>query len=138
MLLVHPVQEGGMRFLPCVYGYATTVRRAQGADLDLGCVFFDQRRPAGRGYGYMGVSRFRTRGGCYLYGKAQRTDFLPVGPNRDDEVLERGYDSVSTEEGEGADLEYAYASSEDEEVDRDLTAGSAACLEPGLLECDFV
>ena len=29
MLLVHPLQESGMRFLPCVYGYTTTVRRAQ-------------------------------------------------------------------------------------------------------------
>ena len=33
----------------------------------------------GRGYGYVGVSRFKRRTGVYLYGKLRRTDFLPVG-----------------------------------------------------------
>ena len=33
----------------------------------------------GRGYGYVAVSRFKRRGGVYLYGKLRRTDFLPVG-----------------------------------------------------------
>ena len=31
LVLVHPVEEKGQRFLPLTYGYATTVRRAQGA-----------------------------------------------------------------------------------------------------------
>ena len=48
------------------------------------------------GYGYVGVSRFTTRQGCYLYGKLRRTDFLRVGEDREDEVLERGVDSVSS------------------------------------------
>ena len=50
---------------------------------------------AGRGYGYVGASRFRERAGVYLYGKLRRTDFLPVGEEKEDEVLERGYLSVS-------------------------------------------
>ena len=47
-----------MTFLPCVYGYATTIRRAQGASLDQGCLYFDQtgckKKHPGRGYGYVG------------------------------------------------------------------------------------
>ena len=97
LFLVHPMEEDGCRFLPCCYGYATTIRRAQGASLVQGCLWFNQpRRAAGRGYGYVGVSRFRSKDGCYLFGKARRTDFLPVGeadPER--EVLERGVDSES-------------------------------------------
>ena len=61
LVLVHPMEEDGHRFVPCCYGYATTIRRAQGASLDLGCIFFDQRRRrAGRGYAYVAVSRFRS------------------------------------------------------------------------------
>ena len=97
LFLVHPMEENDCRFLPCCYGYATTIRRAQGASLVQGCLWFNQaRRAAGRGYGYVGVSRFRSKDGCYLVGKARRTDFLLVGeadPER--EVLERGVDSES-------------------------------------------
>ena len=105
MVLVHPMEEGGEIFLPCCYGYATTIRRAQGASLDLGCIWFDQRRHhAGRGYGYVGVSRFKTRAGCFLYGKLRVTDFLPVGEAKDDELLERGVQSETSDEDEFADL----------------------------------
>ena len=63
-VLVHPMEEAGERFLPCCYGYATTIRRVQGASLHVGCLYFDQKyHHAGRGYGYVGVSRFRTRKG---------------------------------------------------------------------------
>ena len=31
-----------------------------------------------------------------MYGKLRRTDFLPVGTEPEDEVLERGVDSVSS------------------------------------------
>ena len=107
-VLVHPMEEGGERFLLCCYGYATTIRRAQGASLSLGCIYFDQKyHCAGRGYGYVAASRFRTRGGCYLYGHMRRTDFLPVGGEAGDEVLERGYDSLSDDDEEGRGLEYA-------------------------------
>jgi hypothetical protein len=101
MVLVHPMEEEGSLFLPCCYGYATTIRRAQGSSLDLGCLYFDQRRHhAGRGYGYVGVSRFRTRAGCFLYGKLRQTDFLPVGDEKEDEVLERGVESETSDEDE--------------------------------------
>ena len=109
MVLVHPMQENGERFLPCCYGYATTIRRAQGADLYHGCIYFDQKkRVAARGYGYVACSRFKTRNGCYLYGKLRRSDFLPVGEELEDEVLERGYSSVSSGDSDGCGLEYAF------------------------------
>ena len=96
LVLVHPVEEKGQRFLPLTYGYATTVRRAQGASLDMGCLFFDQKkRAAGRGYGYVAVSRFKSREGCFLYGKLRQTDFLPVGEDMESEILERGVLSES-------------------------------------------
>ena len=98
LVLVHPIEENGQRFMPLTYGYATTVRRAQGASLDCGCIYFDQKkRAAGRGYGYVAVSRFKTRDGCFLYGKLRQTDFLPVGEGMDSEVLERGVLSDTTD-----------------------------------------
>ena len=51
MVLIHQMEEKGRIFLPCCYGYATTIRRAQGATLDIGCLYFDQKKHyAGRGY----------------------------------------------------------------------------------------
>ena len=101
MVLVHPMEEDGCTFLPCCYGYATTIRRAQGADLEQGCIYFDQRRPAERGYGYVAVSRFKQKARCYLYGKIRRTDFLPVNPREGaKEVCERGALSESSSEDE--------------------------------------
>ena len=48
LVLVYPMEEDSAVFLPCCYGYATTVRRAQGASLALGCIWFNQKRfPAG-------------------------------------------------------------------------------------------
>ena len=137
LVLVHPMYEDGATFLPCCYGYATTIRRAQGASLHHGCVYFDQKKHhAGRGYGYVAVSRFKTRGGVFLYGKLRRTDFLPVGEEKEDEVLERGWESLpsSDEErgiaqiygdedsdgDEGSDEEvYLGGASDDEEAERD-------------------
>jgi len=45
-VLVYPMEEEGAIFLPCCYGYATTIRRAQGASLELGCLWFNQKRRA--------------------------------------------------------------------------------------------
>jgi len=111
LVLVHPLREMDQKrtvmteFLPCIYGYATTIRRAQGASLDQGCLYFDQTdcygKHPGRGYGYVGASRFRSRDGCYLYGRIRRTDFLPVGEPREDEVTERGMESASTDSDDG-------------------------------------
>ena len=64
----------------------------------------------------MACSRFKSRGGCYLYGKLRRSDFLPVGQELDEEVLERGYDSVSTADSEGGGLEYAISDAEQEDT----------------------
>ena len=67
----------------------------------MGCIFCDQHRHhAGRGYAYVAVSRFRSKDGCFLYGKLRRTDFLPVGPDQDDEVSERGIYSETSDEEE--------------------------------------
>ena len=44
----------------------------------------------------MGVSRFRTRNGCYLYGVLRQSDFLPVGADKEEEHWERGYDSLNS------------------------------------------
>ena len=38
MVLVHPIRLGRQLFLPCTYGYATTIRRAQGSSLYLGAL----------------------------------------------------------------------------------------------------
>ena len=87
--------------MPLTYGYATTVRRAQGASLDMGCIYFDQRkRAAGRGYGYVAVSRFKSREGCFLYGKLRQSDFLPVGDCMESELTERG---ILSETSDSAD-----------------------------------
>ena len=106
MVLIHSMEEEGRRFLPCCYGYATTIRRAQGCGFHHGCIYVDLKKyPAARGYGYVAVSRFISRKGCYLYGKLRRTDFLPVGEERDDEVLEWGWDSVTSSD----DSEHGYS-----------------------------
>jgi hypothetical protein len=115
MVLVHPMEEEGSRFLPCTYGYATTIRRAQGADLLHGCIYFDQqKRVAARGYAYVACSRFKSRAGCYVYGKLRRSDFLPVGPELESEYTERGYLSVSSDDSDGCGLEHAFASDDDD------------------------
>ena len=44
----------------------------------------------------MAVSRFVSRKGCYMYGKLRRSDFLPVGAEKEDEILERVYDNESS------------------------------------------
>ena len=51
LVLCHPVCAGDRTFLPCTYGYATTIRRAQGSSLHLGALYFDHSWPPMRGYG---------------------------------------------------------------------------------------
>ena len=139
-VLVHPMEENGARFLPCSYGYATTIRRAQGASLDQGCIYFDQKKfHAGRGYGYVAVSRFKTKDGCFLFGRMRATDFLPVG--EDGHTLERGYDSLSSSESdnEGRGLADAFGSGSEDgssgmgsdcmaDVEEDHPEGPARCI----------
>ena len=86
LVLLHPVSAGDDSFfLPCTYGYASTIRRAQGSSLSMGCLYFDHCYPPERRYGYVGASRFRTRAGIYHFGKLRRTDWLPVGA--DEKIL---------------------------------------------------
>ena len=53
-----------------------------------------------RGYAYVGVSRFRTRKGCHLYGVLRQSDFMPVGADKEEEHWERGYDSLNSSDSE--------------------------------------
>ena len=59
-----------------------------------------------------------------MYGKLRRTDFLPVGEEQEDEVLERGYLSVSSDDEDGQGLEQAYAVRSDEGSDSEVSGGS--------------
>ena len=126
MVLIHPMEEEGNNFLPCCYGYATTIRRAQGADLHHGALYFDQKMVAGRGYGYVGVSRFKSRNGCFLYGKLRRTDFLPVGEEQKDDVLDRGYLSLSDADEEGPGLEQAFCDADQDDCEGIAGGGGIA------------
>ena len=53
LVLVYPMEEDGSLFLPCCYGYATTIRRAQGASLSSGCIWFNQKRHAAGAHSYL-------------------------------------------------------------------------------------
>ena len=115
-------------FVPCTYGYATTIRRAQGATLHHGCIWFNHCYPAERGYGYVAASRFRSKAGVYLYGKVRASDWLPVGGTEDYEDTRRSelsdcdsYDSES-EEATALSLEQdrdGYGDADDSESDSD-------------------
>ena len=69
-VLLHPVTDGELTLLPCAYGYATTIRKAQGASLDAVVLYFDHCYPPERGYGYVGASRARSKAGPLHQGKA--------------------------------------------------------------------
>ena len=94
MVLVHPIRLGDDCFLPCVYGYAMTTRKAQGSTLDFAVLYFDLFRPASPGYAYVGASRVRNHEGLYYFGKIRRSDWQAVGvtPIQPD----RGVDSEDT------------------------------------------
>ena len=96
--IVHPIAINGKKFLPFAYGYAMTIRRAQGSTLEQVCLWFDHRYPADRGYAYVGSSRVRFATDLSLMGKAKRTDWLPVGGDETCEQTTRGYDSATAEE----------------------------------------
>ena len=123
MVLVHPVSNGGESpFLPCTYGYASTIRRAQGSSLAMGCSYFDHCYPPERGYGYVGAFRFRSADGLFLYGKVRRTDWLPVGEPMSMEQLHRGAESMSEDsdfDEQDRELELLY-DNEDDEYDQEL------------------
>ena len=104
MVLVHPVKYNGEVFLPCVYGYACTVRRTQGLSLHHGALFLDGRvYPRPRGHAYVAVSRFRSSDGVFHYGPLRRSDWLPTDPCEGEqdgpgELSPRDWESESDEE----------------------------------------
>ena len=121
LVLVHPIRDKGATFLPCCYGYATTIRRAQGADLHHGCVYMDQmKRVASRGYAYVACSRFKSRSGCHLYGSLRVSDFLPVGEPQEGEITERGYLSLDSDDSEGPGFEMAMSHRRYDDSDSDM------------------
>ena len=75
----------------------------------------------------MAVSRFRTRLGCYYFGRIRRSDFLPVGEDGEDEAVERGYYSVDSSDDEDRGLECRFA---DQMADSD-----AASEREGPINC---
>ena len=103
LVILHAMSEGGSSFLPCAYGYATTIRKAQGATLPGVVLYVDHCHPPERGYGYVAASRATSSSGLFLDGRPRRTDWLPVGEGSDEEQLHRGDDS-----------DYGDAESEDE------------------------
>ena len=67
-------------------------RRAQGSSLECGCLYFDHSFPADRGYGYVGLSRFKTKAGVFLFGTVRRTDWPPIF-KKDGQQLKRSAES---------------------------------------------
>ena len=121
LVLVHPIAVAGRVVLPCSYGYATTIRKSQGASLAAGCLFFDHCYPAERGYGYVGASRFRDKAGIFYYGTLRRSDWLSRR-ECDDQQLERSMDSESEDEQDKEnDAEYETSDDDDDDsVDGEL------------------
>ena len=110
-MLVHPIRQEKKLFLPCCYGYATTIRRAQGASLHLGALYFDHCYPPEPGYGYVGSSRFRSSGGLYFYGKIRRTDWQPVAKAKGVQTRRSALSETSesgAESGRDSDQESEY------------------------------
>ena len=81
-ILVHLICVKGQMFLPVAYGWATTIRRAQGATLGRVGLWFD-RRVGDRGYAYVGVSRAKLKADVYHLGQIRRTDWRAVGGEND-------------------------------------------------------
>ena len=98
-ILVHPITLKGRKYLPVSYGWATTMRRAQGATLEQVAIWFD-RRLADRGYAYVGISRVKLHQDAFLVGRIRRTDWLPVGGSGDQQHLSVLSES-SDEEADG-------------------------------------
>ena len=92
MLMVHPVAQDGKVFMPCSYGYAMTIRRAQGSTLGLVALCFDQPHyPAEKAYAYVGASRVRYAKDLFYFGKLRTSDWTPCGMER----MDRGFLSES-------------------------------------------
>eukprot|EP00439_Symbiodinium_sp_Y106_P044720 s710_g5.t1 len=98
-ILVYPVTVKGQKYLPVSYGYATTMRRAQGATLDAVGLLFDRRLPDS-GYAYVGTSRAKSRSSVYHLGHLRQTAWLPVGGDPSQEHTSLSALSESSDEQE--------------------------------------
>ena len=103
LVLVHPVFREGHTFLPCAYGYATTIRRAQGMTVPRVVLWFDHKYAPDRGYAYTGASRVTTADELYHFGKIDETDWQAV--NEGPESLPLLQRPADTEEDEEAMLD---------------------------------
>ena len=130
-LLVHAVADRKALFVPMTYGYAMTIRRAQGCTLEIVGLHFNRRR-AYRGYAYVGASRVKRKADVYMVDHVRRTDWLPVGGDirgpdheqeqpsalsADDDSDERG---SSSDGGDCEDSRDAHATSSDATVEADF------------------
>ena len=119
MLIVHPIARDGQVFMPCSYGYAMTIRRAQGSTLPLVVLCFDQKTyPADCGYAYVGASRVRRGADLFYFGRMRTSDWTPCGL----EKLDRSWESQSRgSDSELDDTEEEYLRN-NEDSDEDLLA----------------
>ena len=63
------------------------------------------------------MDRFKSRSGRYFHEKLRRSDFLLVGEEQEDEILQRGYYSFSSDDEEGRDIEHAFGDQASEPED---------------------
>ena len=118
-ILVYPITVNGRRYLPVAYGYATTMRRAQGATRDAIGLLFDRRMPD-RGYAYVGTSRAKLSSMVFHLGRIRQTDWLPVGGTASEEhtcLSALSDSSDEQEESEEPPTESPEAASTDFDVD---------------------
>ena len=118
-ILVYPITVNGRRYLPVAYGYATTMRRAQGATMDAIGLLFDRRMPD-RGYAYVGTSRAKLSSMVFHLGRIRQTDWLPVGGTASEEhtcLSALSDSSDEQEESEEPPTESPEAASTDFDVD---------------------
>ena len=100
IVLVSPIHIDGQAYVPCSYGYAVTIRRAQGMSVRAAVLWFDHSYPADFGYAYVGASRACTAAGLYYAGRIRTSDWCPVGGDPDTMHTERGAESMSDPEGD--------------------------------------
>ena len=85
--------------------------------LSFGCLYFDHCHAPERGYGYVAVSRFRSKAGLYHFGRIRRTDWLPVSGDDTQEETKRSCDSDNSDrEGDEEDAykDLCYDSEDDD------------------------
>ena len=119
--------------MPWTFGYAMTMRRAQGSTLDAVGLWFDHSFPPTRGYAYVASSRVRNATDLFLSGKLRRTDWLPVGPDEEGQRLRRSTRSESSGSEDCSDSEFDPSDSEFGDENLELCdASSAARTESDL------